>query len=102
MGSTEAREIDLVGKVELKIALTQSDTALQSILKTYLPPLLLKLKSEHVSVRNKVSKCTTSDFGKYELLQLHNACCLPLRIESLNGNRMGRQCAGTFLTILMS
>ena len=52
--STEARELSLVGKVELKIALTQSDAALQSILKTYLPPLLLKLASEFPSVRNKV------------------------------------------------
>lgn len=53
--SLEARELSLVDKVELKIALTQSDTALQNILKTYLPPLLLKLASEHASVRNKVS-----------------------------------------------
>ena len=52
--SSEARELSLVGKVELKIALTQSDVALQSILKTYLPPLLLKLASEFASVRNKV------------------------------------------------
>lgn len=50
----EARELSLVGKVEMKIALTQSDTALQSILATYLPPLLLKLASEFVNVRNKV------------------------------------------------
>ena len=53
--SLEARELSLVDKVELKIALTQSDAALQNILKTYLPPLLLKLASEHASVRNKVS-----------------------------------------------
>ena len=52
--SPEARELSLVGKVELKIALTQSDTSLQSILKTYLPPLLLKLASDFGSVRNKV------------------------------------------------
>ena len=50
----EARELSLVGKVELRIALTDTDTKLESILKTYLAPLLLKLGSDHMSVRNKV------------------------------------------------
>ncbi|KAL8997161.1 MAG: hypothetical protein Q9169_003488 [Polycauliona sp. 2 TL-2023] len=50
----EAKELSLVGKVELRIALTDSDTKLESILNTYLPPVLLKLASEHLSVRNKV------------------------------------------------
>ncbi|KAG8525404.1 uncharacterized protein KY384_009048 [Bacidia gigantensis] len=52
-GNTEARELNLIGKVELKIALVDSDEALQAILKTYLPPLLLKLASDSVAVRNK-------------------------------------------------
>ncbi|KAL9020239.1 MAG: hypothetical protein Q9185_002522 [Variospora sp. 1 TL-2023] len=52
--SLEAKELSLVGKVELRIALTDSDTKLESILNTYLPPLLLKLASDHISVRNKV------------------------------------------------
>lgn len=51
--STEARELELVGKVELRIALTK-DEKLESVLKLYLPPLLLKLGSDHVAVRNKV------------------------------------------------
>ena len=51
----EAKELALVGKVELRIALTDSDAKLESILTTYLAPLLLKLASDHVSVRNKVS-----------------------------------------------
>ncbi|KAL8938334.1 MAG: hypothetical protein Q9211_003256 [Gyalolechia sp. 1 TL-2023] len=50
----EAKELSLVNKVELRIALTDSDTKLESILNTYLPPLLLKLASDHSSVRNKV------------------------------------------------
>ncbi|KAL8755147.1 MAG: hypothetical protein Q9199_003851 [Rusavskia elegans] len=50
----EAKELNLVGKVELRIALAESDAKLESILNTYLPPLLLKLASEHVNVRNKV------------------------------------------------
>lgn len=50
----EAKELNLVSKVELRIALTDSDVKLETILKTYLPPLLLKLGSEWVGVRNKV------------------------------------------------
>jgi hypothetical protein len=53
--STEARELDLVGKVEMRIALAK-DEKLESVLKVYLPPLLLKLGSDHVAVRNKVSQ----------------------------------------------
>ncbi|TGO65114.1 hypothetical protein BCON_0004g01150 [Botryotinia convoluta] len=51
--TTEARELELVGKVEMRIALAKDDK-LEAILKPYLPPLLLKLASEHQSVRNKV------------------------------------------------
>ena len=51
--STEARELELVGKVEMRIALAKDDK-LESLLKPYLPPLLLKLGSEHAAVRNKV------------------------------------------------
>ncbi|KAF2769317.1 ARM repeat-containing protein [Teratosphaeria nubilosa] len=50
----EQRELSLVGKVEMRIALTDTDSKLETMLKTYLAPLLLKLASEHVSVRNKV------------------------------------------------
>ena len=53
--NAEAKELGLVGKVELRIALTDSDIKLESLLRTYLPPLLLKLASDYVSVRNKVS-----------------------------------------------
>jgi len=54
-GSNEARELQLVEKVEMKIALAKDDK-LESILKPYLPPLLLKLASDHQSVRNKVQR----------------------------------------------
>lgn len=50
----EEKELALVGKVELRIAMADSDAKLESILNTYLPPLLLKLASEFGSVRNKV------------------------------------------------
>ncbi len=50
----EQRELNLIGKVELRIALADTDAKLQSTLQTYLPPLLLKLASESKSVRNKV------------------------------------------------
>lgn len=52
--SPEQRELTLVGKVEMKIALTDTDTKFEAILKTYLAPLLLKLASPHESVRKKV------------------------------------------------
>lgn len=51
----EAKELSLVGKVELRIALADSDSKLESLLHTYLAPLLLKLASDYSSVRNKVS-----------------------------------------------
>jgi proteasome component ECM29 len=52
--STEQRELSLVDKVELRIALADTDGKLSTLLRTYLTPLLLKLASEHLSVRNKV------------------------------------------------
>lgn len=52
---TAARELELVGKVEMRIALAK-DEKLESILKVYLPPLLLKLGSDYEAIRNKV--CT--------------------------------------------
>ena len=52
--SPEQRELSLVGKVEMRIALADSDSKLESTLKTYLAPLLLKLASDYQSVRNKV------------------------------------------------
>ena len=53
----EARELSLVGKVEMRIALA-NDVSLSKTLNTYLAPLLLKLASEFVSVRNKVNSNT--------------------------------------------
>ncbi|KAG5290221.1 proteasome component ECM29 [Histoplasma ohiense] len=50
----EARELSLISKLELRIALADSDSKLQSLLQTYLGPLLLKLASESLAVRNKV------------------------------------------------
>lgn len=52
--TAEAKELALVDKVELRIALTDTDQKFENVLNTYLAPLLLKLASEHVSVRNKV------------------------------------------------
>lgn len=50
----EQRELSLIGKVEMRIALTDTDAKLESQLKTYLAPLLLKLSSTSPEVRNKV------------------------------------------------
>lgn len=52
--SNEARELALVEKVEFRFALADTDAKFQTLLNTYLSPLLLKLGSEHASVRNKV------------------------------------------------
>ena len=89
----EARELSLVGKVEMRIALA-NDASLGKTLNTYLAPLLLKLASDYVSVRNKVSmessgkratiytrtKCArTLDFrGEYISLLSCCWCCLLL------------------------
>ncbi|KAH7402028.1 proteasome stabiliser-domain-containing protein [Phaeosphaeria sp. MPI-PUGE-AT-0046c] len=51
--TVEAKELALVGKVEMRIALASSDKKLEDLLKVYLAPLLLKLGSEYVAVRNK-------------------------------------------------
>jgi len=64
--SPEAKELSLVGKVEMRIALADGDQKLQATLNTYLAPLLLKLASEHMSVRNKV--CDTNLADIYTLL----------------------------------
>ncbi len=53
--TAEAKELSLVGKVEMRIAMAPNDFSLEKILNTFLAPLLLKLASEFVSVRNKVS-----------------------------------------------
>ncbi|KAK7202453.1 proteasome stabiliser-domain-containing protein [Myxozyma melibiosi] len=47
-------ELALVNKVEMRIALASTDAKLESLLKVYLAPLLLKLISPHPAVRNKV------------------------------------------------
>lgn len=47
-----------MGKVEMRIALADSEKKLEDLLKVYLAPLLLKLGSESVAVRNKVRLLT--------------------------------------------
>jgi hypothetical protein len=55
---SEERELQLVDRLELRLALAKDPTKFESLLKTYLCPLLLKLKSPHLNVRNKtVSIC---------------------------------------------
>ncbi|KAI5306570.1 proteasome component M29 [Ascosphaera pollenicola] len=48
------RELRLVNAVEMRIALADTDEKLQELLKKYLPPLLLKLASKSLDVRQKV------------------------------------------------
>jgi hypothetical protein len=53
----EARELALVGNVEFRIASASTDRKLEELLEKFLAPLLLKLASESMAVRNKVSIC---------------------------------------------
>ncbi|KAF2863590.1 ARM repeat-containing protein [Piedraia hortae CBS 480.64] len=54
MTSSEEREMQLLQKLEFNIASARSDEKFQSILDTYLAPLLLKAASESPNVRKKV------------------------------------------------
>ncbi|KAK9467767.1 proteasome stabiliser-domain-containing protein [Lipomyces arxii] len=49
-----SQELALVNKVEMRIALSNTDARLEALLKVYLAPLILKLGSPHEAVRNKV------------------------------------------------
>ena len=51
--SAEDRELELINKLEFRIALADSDEKIETILDKFLCALLLKLASEHISVRNK-------------------------------------------------
>ena len=74
MASSEARELSLIDKLELKVALAESNSALQKILSTYLPPLLLKLASDHLKVRNKVSQALLFSPDVYRAFRLLEGC----------------------------
>lgn len=50
----DAKELSLVNNVEMKFALADSDAKFERVVGIYLAPLLLKLESQHTSVRNKV------------------------------------------------
>lgn len=54
--SMAEQEISLLNKVELRIALAESNTQLENALKIYLPPVLLKLASPDAQVRQLVFK----------------------------------------------
>lgn len=64
----EAKELALVGKVEMRIALADSEKKLEDLLRVYLAPLLLKLGSEYVAVRNKVNILTFFSFVTFSFL----------------------------------
>lgn len=52
--SSEQQELALLNRQEFKIATIDSETKLSAHLQTFLAPILLKLASPHLSVRNKV------------------------------------------------
>lgn len=58
------QELDLVGKVDLRLALAETDADLEKAVSSYLPPLLLKLASTHGSVRQAVFKIIQNVFPR--------------------------------------
>ncbi|KAF2015929.1 ARM repeat-containing protein [Aaosphaeria arxii CBS 175.79] len=52
--SPEERELQLIGRLEFRIAAASSDEKLETILDKFLAALLLKLGSENIAARNKV------------------------------------------------
>lgn len=77
--SPEAKELALVGKVEMRIALASSEKKLEDLLKVYLAPLLLKLGSDSAAVRNKVGYASL----------LHSFSVLPFGLLLLNAANSG-------------
>ncbi|KAK9463258.1 proteasome stabiliser-domain-containing protein [Lipomyces oligophaga] len=71
-------ELALVNKVEMRIALASTDAKLESLLRVYLAPLLLKLASPHEAVRNKVvSICSHIN------ARISSSSAISLPVESL-------------------
>lgn len=73
-----ARELDLVNKVDLRIALAESDAQLEQSLQLFLAPLLLKLASPHAEVRQAVFKTVQNVFPR-----ITAARTLQLPVEAL-------------------
>lgn len=59
-----SKELELIGKVELRIALAESDEQLEKTLALFLAPLLLKLASSHSEVRQAVFKIIQNTFPR--------------------------------------
>ncbi|KAI5961626.1 ECM29 [Candida pseudojiufengensis] len=72
------QELSLLNKVELKIALAETDHQLEQSLNTFLSPILLKLASPHAEVRNSVLKII-----QHIIPRITAARNLKLPIESL-------------------
>lgn len=60
---SEQRELSLVGKVELRIALVETDSKLESTLNTYLPPLLVWEHSRWPYSRQSCTHFQTAQIG---------------------------------------
>lgn len=73
-----AAELQLIGKVEMQIALAESDLQLEAKLKVFLPPLLLKLSSEYAESRQAVLRIIQQIVPR-----INAARALKLPLESL-------------------
>ncbi|CCK72368.1 Ecm29p KNAG_0J02890 [Huiozyma naganishii CBS 8797] len=75
---SEQKELELVEKVELRIALADSEEKLQASLDLYLAPLLLKLASPYASTRNAVFESL-----KHVLSRLSSLSAMKLPVKKL-------------------
>jgi proteasome component ECM29 len=64
--AAEKRELELLDKIDFRIlGVASNEAKLTALLGTYLCPIILKVASEHKSVRDKVSAVHTR--GRYFL-----------------------------------
>ncbi|KAL1862876.1 hypothetical protein VTK73DRAFT_6595 [Phialemonium thermophilum] len=71
--SSEARELELVERVDFRIlAAANNEQKLQQLLRTYLPPLLLKAGSEHARVRDKRETHARTLLGGRDMPETHH------------------------------
>ena len=67
----EDKELRLVRSVEFKIASASTDKKLEELLDKFLPPLLLKLASDSLAVRNKVGFSKLPPLSSTNFISLH-------------------------------
>lgn len=83
-------ELNLINKVELRIALAESDELFQNAINTYLAPLLLKLGSPHAEVRNSILKII-----QYLVSRINTRSNIKLPVHALLDQAKSRKGSGS-------